>query len=254
MDARPGRLTRVHDLLEALRFIARNGQIPGTPGLPSLTHLTLEHLKLSLIGIAVSAAIGLPIGVWLGHLRRFSFLAITVGNLGRALPSLAVLAIGAAILGLGLLNVEVALVVLATPPLLTNAYVSVANVDPDVVDAARGMGMSGRQILRRVELPLAVPLLFAGVRTATLLVIATATISALTGYSGSLGDIIANESSYRLSGVLGGAICVAALALLVELLLAAVQRRLTPRGLRAQTADATTTAIKVYKVDRDCVV
>lgn len=227
------------DFVDAFRFISRNGQIPGNPPFPTLTHLTAEHLKVSLIGIAVACAIALPIGVWLGHLRRGSFIAINIGNVGRALPSLAVLALGVAFLGLGLLNVEVALVVLAVPPLLTNAYVGITGVDPDLVDAARGMGMSHWEILRRVEIPLAVPLLFAGIRTATLLVIATATITALTGYSGTLGDVIANESSYRLSGVLGGAICVAALAIAVELLLAGLQRLLTPRALRAGTRPGT---------------
>jgi osmoprotectant transport system permease protein len=219
-------------LWEALKFIGRNGQVDGVPQLPSLLHLTLEHLRISAIGVALSAAIAVPLGVWLGHLRRGSFLAITVGNVGRALPSLAVLAIGVALLGLGLANVEVALVVLAAPPLLTNAYVAVAGVDREVVDAARGLGMTGFEVVRKVELPLALPLLFAGLRTATLLVIATATITALTGYSGGLGDVIANETSYRLSGVLGGAICVAVLALAVDGLLVLAQRMLTPRGLR----------------------
>ena len=105
--------------------------------------------------------------------------------------------------------------------------------------------MSDWQVVRKVELPLALPLLFAGLRTATLLVIATATISALTGYSGSLGDVIANETSYHLSGVLGGAICVAALALAVDGLLATVQRLLTPRGLRASTVTAIGDALRV---------
>ena len=234
----------MNEFVEALEFIGRNGQVEGGPPLPSLAHLTLEHLKISLIGIALSALLAIPLGVWLGHLRRGSFIAITIGNVGRALPSLAVLAIGVAFLGLGLLNVEVALVVLAAPPLLTNTYVAIAGVDDDLVDAARGMGMSGWQIVRKVELPLALPLLFAGLRTATLLVIATATISSLTGYSGSLGDIIANETSYHLSGVLGGAICVAALALAVDGLLAIAQRLLTPRGLRSSSTGAIADALR----------
>ena len=222
----------MNDFVQAFHFIARNGQVPGAPQLPSLSQLTLEHLKISAIGIGLAALIALPLGIWLGHLRRGSFVAITIGNLGRALPSLAVLAIGVAFLGLGLLNVEVALVILAAPPLFTNAYVAMAEADSDLVDAARGMGMSGREIALNVKLPLALPLLFAGLRTATLLVIATATITALTGYSGSLGDIIANETSYHLSGVLGAAICVATLALLVDGLLALIERAVTPRGIR----------------------
>ena len=222
----------------ALRFILHNGQVPGAGPLPSLVHLTLGTLAVAGLGIAIAAAIALPLGVWLGHIHRGSFIAINVGNLGRALPSLAVLAIAVALLGLGLVNVELALVVLAIPPIVTNAYVAVDRVDPDLVDAARGMGMTEWELLWRIELPLAVPLLFAGLRTAAVLVVATTTISALTGYSGTLGDVINNEESYRLSGVLGGAICVGVLALMVEAVLAGAQRLLTPRGLRVRDARA----------------
>jgi osmoprotectant transport system permease protein len=216
----------------AFRFIFRDGQVPGVGPLPSLLHLTLGTLAVSGLGIAIALAIALPIGVGLGHIHRGSFVAINIGNLWRALPSLAVLAIAVAFLGIGLANVELALVVLAVPPIVTNAYVAVDGIDRDLVDAARGMGMTEWGILRRVELPLAVPLIFAGLRTAAVFVVATTTISALTGYSGTLGDIINNETSYRLSGVLGGAICVAGLALAVEVALAGAQRMLTPRGLR----------------------
>ncbi len=224
----------MNNFVDAIHFILRDGSVPGQPALPSLTHLTLETLRVGAIGIAVSILIALPIGLWLGHLHRGSFLAINVGNVGRALPSLAVLAIGVAFFGLGLLNVEVALVVLAVPPILTNAYTGVVGVDPDVVDAARGMGMNGWEVLRHVELPLAVPFVFAGIRTSAVYVIATTTIASLTGYSGTLGDPIANEASYHLYGVLGAAICVALLALLVEGILALLQRAVTPRGLRRE--------------------
>jgi osmoprotectant transport system permease protein len=216
----------------AIRFIFRDGQVPGAGPLPSLVHLTLGTLAVSGLGVALALVVAVPLGVWLGHIHRGSFVAINVGNLGRALPSLAVLAIAVAFLGLGLANVELALVVLAVPPIVTNTYVAVDRVDPDLVDAARGMGMTEWDVIRRVELPLAIPLIFAGLRTAAVLVVATTTISALTGYSGTLGDIITNEESYRLSGVLGGAICVAGLALAVEAALAVAQRLLTPRGLR----------------------
>ncbi len=184
---------------DAFQFISRNGQVPGEPHLPTLTYLTLETLKIASIGLGIAMAIALPVGLFLGHVHRGSFLAINVGNIWRALPSLAVLAIGVAILGLGLANVELALVVLAVPPMITNAYVAVDGVDRDVVDAARGMGLSGWQVLLQVELPLGIPLIFAGIRTAALFVVSTTTFSALTGYSGSLGDIINNETSYHLS-------------------------------------------------------
>jgi osmoprotectant transport system permease protein len=223
----------MHEFVEAFKFIGHNGAIAGQHGLPTLTHLALETLKVGAIGVAISIVIAVPLGVWLGHIHRGSFLAINIGNIGRALPSLAVLAIGDAFLGLGLTVVELALVILAVPPIITNAYLGVDGVDRDLVDAARGMGMSEREVLTRVELPLALPLIFAGIRTAAVFVISTTTIAALAGFSGSLGDPIANETSYHFSGVLGAAICVAALALAVEGVLALVQRALTPRGLRA---------------------
>jgi osmoprotectant transport system permease protein len=228
---------------EAFKFIGRNGQVPGAPPLPTLVHLTLETIKIAGIGIGIAVLIALPVGLWLGHIHRGSFVAINLGNIWRALPSLAVLAIGVAFLGLGLRNVELALVVLAVPPIITNAYVAIDGVDRDVVDAARGMGMTPWQILTRVELPLGIPLIFAGIRTAALVVVSTTTIAALTGYSGTLGDIINNETSYHLSGVLGAAICIAALALLVELVLASVQRVVTPRGLKLSGAGDTLSAL-----------
>jgi osmoprotectant transport system permease protein len=216
----------------AFQFIWRNGQIPGEGPFPTIVHLSLETLWIALLAMAIALVIALPIGIWLGHIHRGSFVAINLGNIWRSLPSLAVLAIGVAFLGIGLKNVLLALVVLAVPPIITNSYVAIDSVDSDLVDAARGMGMNGWQVLRNVELPLSVPLIMAGVRTATLFVVSTTTISALTGYSGSLGDIINNETSYHLPGVLGAAICIAALALVLEAVLANVQRLLTPRGLR----------------------
>ena len=220
------------EFVDAFKFIAHNGAVAGAPQLPTLSGLALETLWVGAIGVAIALVISIPTGVWLGHIHRGSFLAINVGNLGRALPSLVVLAIGDAFLGLGLVVVELALVVLAVPPMVTNAYLAVDGVDRDLVDAARGMGMNGWEVLRRVELPLAVPLLFAGVRTAAVFVVSTTTLAALVGFSGSLGDVIANETSYHFSGVLGAAICVAALALIVDGVLAGVQRLVTPRGLK----------------------
>jgi len=221
----------VHEFVEAFRFIIHNGAVAGQPNLPSLAHLALETLKVGAIGVAISLVIAVPLGVWLGHLHRGSFLAINIGNIGRALPSLVVLAIGDAFLGLGLTVVELALVILAVPPIITNAYYAIDSVDPDLVDAARGMGMSERQVLTNVELPLSVPGVFAGIRTAAVFVISTTTIASLAGFSGSLGDIIANETSYHFSGVLGAAICVALLALAVEgALHAAAARPHAPRS------------------------
>jgi osmoprotectant transport system permease protein len=192
---------------------------------------TVEHLALSGAAIGVAIVVAIPLGVWLGHLHRGSFLAINVSNVGRALPSLAVISIGLGLLGVGFLNVMVALVILAAPVMLTNAYVAVEQVDPDAVRAARAMGMRPWQVLLRVELPLALPLMFAGIRTAAVYVVATAPLAALAG-GGGLGDIIVNQPTYGLEGVVGGSIAIAALAFATEGLFALLQRAVTPRGLR----------------------
>ena len=212
---------------DAIRFVWDNASFVGEK--------TVEHLVLSGAAIGVSLLIAIPLGVWLGHLHRGSFLAITVGNLGRALPSLALIAFGLPFFGISFTNVLVALVVLAVPPMLTNAYAGVDAVDRDAVDAARGMGMSGWQVLTRIELPLALPLLFAGIRTSSVYVIATATIAAIAG-GGGLGDIIVNQASYRIEGVIGAALCVSLLAFAVDGLLALAQRAVTPAGLRLGNA------------------
>jgi osmoprotectant transport system permease protein len=208
---------------------------------------TWEHLLLSGAALAIALAIALPLGVWLGHRHRGSFLAVNVANLGRALPSLAVIAIGFVFLGVGFWSVALALVVLAVPPILTNAYVAVDGVQTEAVEAARGMGMTGRQIVTRVELPLALPLIFAGIRTAVVFVVATATIAAIAG-GGGLGDIIVNQAGYGLEGVVGAAICVSVLALAADGAVGLLQRALTPAGLRAEAhsfePDVTTAAAR----------
>jgi osmoprotectant transport system permease protein len=221
-----------------------------------ILHKTWEHLLLSGAAVAIALAIALPIGLWLGHRHRGSFLAVNVANLGRALPSLALIAVAFVFLGVGFWSVALALVVLAIPPILTNAYVAVDGVQTDAVEAARGMGMTDRQIITRVELPLALPLIFAGIRTATVFVVATATIAAVAG-GGGLGDIIVNQAGYGLEGVVGAAICVSVLALLADGAVGLLQRALTPAGLRVESrafeADVTTTVSalrpSVSKVD-----
>ena len=171
----------------------------------------LQTVKLFAAGFFIAALIALPIGIWLGHIHRGSFLAINVSNIGRALPSLAVIAILLAFVGIGFSNVAIALVILAVPVILTNAYVGVDGVDRDLVEAARGMGMTSWQILTRVEIPLALPLIFAGLRTAALYVMATTPLAAFAGGEG-LGNIIANQASYKLEGVIAASLLVSALA------------------------------------------
>lgn len=215
----------LHTFVDAFRFVWDDRGL--------LAAKTGEHVELSAVAVGIAIALALPLGVWLGHLHRGSFLAINGSNVGRALPSLAVISIGLPFLGIGHAVVVLALVVLAFPVILTNAYTAVDGVDADVVEAARGMGMRPRQVLLQVELPLALPLAFAGIRTATVYVVATATLAGLVG-GGSLGDIIFNESTYFLSGVVGASIVVSALAFAADFALAAVQRLLTPRALRAR--------------------
>ena len=198
---------------------------------------TLEHIWLSGAAIGVAVAIAIPLGVWLGHLHRGSFLAINVSNVGRAVPSLALIAFFVAYLGIGFLNLMLALVLLAIPPIITNAYTGTRQVDRETVDAARGMGMTGPQIVRRVELPLALPLIFAGIRTAAVYVVATAPLAALAG-GGGLGDIIVNQPTYGPEGVVAGSLAIAALAFATEGVFALLQYAVTPRPLRRRAKES----------------
>ena len=190
----------------------------------------LEHLAISALAIAIAIAIALPAGVLLGHRHRGALLAINISNVLRALPSLALIAISLAFFGLSIANITIALVALALPPILTNAFTAVDQVDPDAVESARGMGMSERQVLTVVELPLSWPLIFAGVRTGAVYVIATTPLAAIAG-GGGLGDVILNQATYGLEGVIAATILTVALAFAVDGLLGFAQRRVTPTGL-----------------------
>ena len=209
--------------VDAFRFMNDN------PGL--MWEKTVQHLEVSFEAIGIAILIGVPVGIVLGHLHRGSFVAINFSNILRALPSLAVIAIGLGFLGIGPTNVIFALVVLAFPVILTNAYVAVDGVDPDAVEAARGMGMHPIQILLKVELPLAMPLIFAGIRTAAVFIVATATLGGVVG-GGGLGDILVNQASYFLKGVIAASLAVTALAFAVDFAFWGLQRAVTPRALR----------------------
>jgi osmoprotectant transport system permease protein len=213
----------LHTFVDAFRFIGDNPQFLATKA--------LEQLELSGAALLIATAVALPVGVAPGHLHRGSGIAIGASILGRGLPSLVLIAAFLTLLGIGFVNNMVALAVLGSGPILTNAYDSVERVDRDAVEAARGMGLTELQILGRIELPLALPLLFAGIRVAAVTIVATAPIAAIAG-GGGLGDVIVNQASYRLAGVLGASICVMALSAVVFLALAAVQAAVTPRGLR----------------------
>ncbi|MEV0989322.1 ABC transporter permease [Streptomyces sp. NBC_01343] len=193
-------------------------------------HRLGEHVYVSGISLAVACAVALPVGLWLGHIGKGGALAVNISNIGRAVPVFAVLALFmvSPLRSAGYLPTIVALVLFALPPLLTNAYVGVREVDRSVVEAARGMGMSGGQLFWRVELPLARELVMTGLRSGAVQVIATATIAAMVGQGG-LGRIItAGFNTYNTAQVFAGALLVAALALLVEGALVAADR-LFPR-------------------------
>jgi osmoprotectant transport system permease protein len=212
----------LHAFVEALRFIGDH------PGL--LATKAAEQLELSGAALGVALAVALPVGVFLGHIHRGSSLASGVSIIGRGLPALVLIAALLTVLGIGFLNNMVALAVLGTGPILTNAYDAVDRVDRDAVEAARGMGMSGLQILRRVELPLATPLLFTGIRVAAVTVVATAPIAAVAG-GGGLGDVIVDQASYRLDGVVAASLVVSALAFAADGVVALVQHLVAPGAI-----------------------
>ena len=190
---------------------------------------------MSALALAGSLLLALPVGIWLGHRGKGELLAVAIGNAGRAVPELALVAFMVAFVGVGLVNLTIALLILGIPPILTNTFVAIRQVDRDAVEAARGMGMSEAGIVARVELPLSVPTLMSGVRTAAIAIVAT-TIGPIAGVV-TLGDLILGRNVYGDDGVLAGAIVVAVLALVIELTLAGVQWLLT-RGVRIQRAPA----------------
>lgn len=198
----------------------------------------LQQMAITLIAMTVAMVIALPLGVYLGHKQKGGFLAINVGNVGRAIPTFALLLIFAAWapIGVGNLAAVIALIIFAIPPLLTNAYIGVRDVDEEVRGAARGMGFSGLLMLRKVELPNAVPLIAAGIRTATVQVVATASLAALVG-GGGLGVYVVEGFAIQDDTLLiAGAILTAVLAIAVDLVLAFAQRRVTPQGLTMEQA------------------
>ncbi len=196
---------------------------------------TWEQVQISMYAMIIALVIALPIALVLGHLRKGMFLATNIGNVGRAVPTLGVLTILASIpeIGIGNLAAILALALFAIPPVLTNTYTGLAGVDDEVRDAARGMGMGPMGILSRVEVPLAVPLIAAGIRTATVQVVATASLAALVG-SGGLGRYVVDGFALQDNTlIIAGAILTAGLAVVAELGLSQVQRVVTPKGLRS---------------------
>ncbi|WP_299037048.1 ABC transporter permease [uncultured Pseudokineococcus sp.] len=208
--------------------------------------LTLAHLGYTALAMLIGTAIALPVGLWIGHTGRGSFVAINAGNAGRSLPTLGLLMLMVTLLGLGLAPVLIALTVLVVPPILTSTYAGIRGVDPALVDAATAMGMRPRQVLWQVEVPMALPVMMGGLRSATLQVVATATVAAAVGLSG-LGRLLIDGLALNdYSRVLAGALAVAVVAITLDLLLGLVQRltvspgldgRAEARGARRGTTD-----------------
>jgi len=212
-------------------WLADPAQWRGTDGIPQRT---LEHLYYTGVSMAVALMLALPLGIGLGHLGRGGLLAINIANVGRAVPELGIVIVVFIIAGYGDWPVMVALVALAVPPIVTNSYVGMREVAPAVKQSATGMGMTSAQVLWHVELPVALPVIMAGIRTATVQVVATATIGAFVGLGGLGRYVIDGLAQHQMAQVLAGALLVAALALIAEGLLAGVQRVVVPEAIRQQ--------------------
>ncbi len=222
---------------QVARWFADGSHWQGDFGIPNRL---LEHVELSGASILAAAIIALPIGIGLGHLRRGGIVAINVANVGRAVPSFALLVIAFELVGLGWPPAFIALVALGIPPMVTNSYIGMGEVDADIREAARGMGMRERAVLFRVELPIALPFVMAGIRTSAVNVVATATLAALVGWGG-LGRFIIDGFSQRDDAQkIAGGLLVAILSILVEVSLTGLQRLSVPKGLRMRESIDTT--------------
>jgi osmoprotectant transport system permease protein len=204
-------------------------------GLEQVLELAWTQIYVSVLALLLAMLIAIPVALYFGHKGKGELIAVGIGNAGRAVPELVVIALVATVIGVGLPTLTIALAVLGIPPILTNTFVGIRGVDRATVDAARGVGMSEFEILRKVELPLAVPNIMTGIRGSMVNIVATATIAPLISVV-TLGDFILGESIYGADGVLAGAIVVAILALIFEFALAGLQRRLTSKGLKLQQA------------------
>jgi osmoprotectant transport system permease protein len=224
----------MHFLSQVFTFFTTASNWSGSDGiLVRFAH----QAELSVAVVVAAAAVGVGLGGWLGHSGRAGFLAVNAANAARAVPSLALLTLLAiqpsiGLRGNGFLASFLALFALAVPPILTNTYIGVRDVDPEIRSAARGIGMTGGQILRQVEAPLSVPLVMAGVRTAAIEVVATATLAAYVSFSDLGTYVVAGLNTQNNVEAFSGAVLVAVLALGTDLVLGTVQRAVTPAGLR----------------------
>ena len=229
------------DLVTATaQWLADPAQWQGPNGIPARL---LEHLELSGVSLVIAALVAIPLGLWIGHTGRLSWLTVSSANAWRALPSFAVIGLLVPFttridptLGFTLYPTVVAMIVLAGPPILVNSYEGIAGVDRDLVDAARGMGMRERQILIGLEVPIALPVIATGIRLAAVQVIATATLGAIFGFGGLGRFIVLGDANQDNGELFGGVVLVAALALITFGLFVLLERRLVSPGLSSRTA------------------
>ena len=198
---------------------------------PDFINQLIVHIELSVVALLIGVAIALPVALAVFRSPLGSAIAINTGNIGRAVPSLAILALVFPLLGLGFAPSLVALTVLAIPPILINASTGLRQVNPQMIDAAKGMGLSDRQILSRIQLPIALPVIFAGIRTSAVQVVASATLATFIG-GGGLGElIILGFQRNDLAVQIGGSLAVAVLAIITEIIFGVMERTFTPKGL-----------------------
>ena len=227
---------------EVARWFADPAHWQGANGIPTRLE---EHVLMSLIATAVAALVALPIGLLLGHYGVGGAVAINISNIGRALPSFAILVLLVQLVGIGAIPAFIALVALAIPPMVTNSFVGMRDVDPELRDAARGLGFRESRTLLRVELPNAMPVVMAGIRTAGVQVVATATLAALVGWGGLGRYIVDGIANRNFVEVFAGAVLVALLAAAAEIGLALLQYVLTPAGLRSRVKQERQAAVSI---------
>jgi osmoprotectant transport system permease protein len=208
------------------------GQILEVLGRPGFTQLLITHVELSALALIIAILIAVPVALAVRNTPTGAAVAVNVGNIGRAVPSLALLALALPFFGFGFTSALLALAALAIPPILINASTALREVNPGVIDAARGMGLSGSQILAGIQLPIAAPVIFAGIRTSAVQVVASATLATFIG-GGGLGDLIVEGFQRGDTAILlAGALSVAVLSIITEVGFAGVERMLTPKGLK----------------------
>lgn len=217
---------------DLIAFFADAQHWSGPDGIPLRVG---EHLLYTVLALLIAFAVAFPIGLLIGHTNRGAFLAINIGNAGRALPTLGFLVLLVLLTTVGLLPVLIALVVLAVPPILTATYAGIRNVEPDIVDASRGMGMTESQVLFQAELPTALPIIVGGLRTATLQVVSTATVAAYVSLGGLGRFLIDGLAQREYPTMLAGAILVAVLAIALDVLFVGLKTVAQPGGLAART-------------------